>query len=78
MLISRQLRWFGLALSLLAPWGASAQTPGKPAPPEHTGPDIGTKAPGFTLKDQNSADRSLDDLLKKGKVALVFFRSADW
>jgi hypothetical protein len=67
-----------LALLVAAPAGAQAQA--KPAPGERTGPEIGTKAPGFTLKDQNGVDRSLDEFLKKakGKVALVFYRSADW
>ncbi len=39
---------------------------------------VGEKAPRFTLKDQEGKERSLDELLKKGKVALVFYRSADW
>ncbi len=30
------------------------------------------------LKDQEGSDRSLDELIKKGPVALVFYRSADW
>ncbi|CAN5238256.1 hypothetical protein BH10PLA2_BH10PLA2_03220 [soil metagenome] len=42
------------------------------------GPGIGGKAPAFTLKDQDGKERSLDELLKKGKVALVFYRSASW
>ena len=45
---------------------------------EDKGLTIGTKAPIFTLKDQSGKDRSLDELLKKGKVALVFYRSASW
>ena len=55
-----------------------AQAKGKPAPEEQTGLKVGAKAPRFTLKDQDGKERSLDDLLKKGKVALVFYRSADW
>ncbi len=39
---------------------------------------VGAKAPKFTLRDQEGKDRSLDEILKKGKVALVFYRSADW
>jgi cytochrome oxidase Cu insertion factor (SCO1/SenC/PrrC family) len=46
--------------------------------PEKTGLAVGKKAPAFTLKDQNDRDVSLDALLKKGPVALVFYRSADW
>jgi cytochrome oxidase Cu insertion factor (SCO1/SenC/PrrC family) len=45
---------------------------------DDTGTKIGAKAAGFTLKDQNGQERSLDELLKKGNVALVFFRSASW
>ena len=47
-------------------------------PEEQTGLKVGEKAPGFTLKDQEGKERSLDEFLKKGKVALVFYRSADW
>jgi hypothetical protein len=45
---------------------------------ENVGLAIGQKAPAFTLKDQNDRDVALDSLLKKGPVALVFYRSADW
>ncbi len=45
---------------------------------EQTGLKVGAKAPKFTLKDQEGKERSLDEFLKKGKVALVFYRSADW
>lgn len=38
----------------------------------------GTKAPNFTLKDQSGKEHSLNSLVEKGKVALVFYRSADW
>ena len=43
-----------------------------------TGVAVGQAAPDFTLKDQNDRDVSLAALLKKGTVAIVFFRSADW
>ena len=48
------------------------------APAEKTGLKLGALAPAFTLKDQNGKQRSLDEFLKKGKVALVFYRSASW
>ncbi len=57
---------------------AWAQTQGKPAPEGRTGLKVGEKAPKFTLKDQEGKERSLDEFLGKGKVALVFYRSADW
>ena len=39
---------------------------------------VGAKAPDIALKDQNGVERKLSDLLSKGPVALVFYRSADW
>jgi cytochrome oxidase Cu insertion factor (SCO1/SenC/PrrC family) len=64
--------------SLLAAPGLRSQGTGKPAPDEQTGLEVGAKAPKFTLKDQAGKERSLDEFLGKGKVALVFYRSADW
>ena len=57
---------------------ASPASAAEPAAPEKTGLAIGQKAPAFTLKDQRGRDVSLESLLKKGPVALVFYRSADW
>jgi cytochrome oxidase Cu insertion factor (SCO1/SenC/PrrC family) len=45
---------------------------------KESGPTAGDEAPAFTLKDQDGKERTLADLVKKGKVALVFYRSADW
>ncbi len=72
-----------VALAAVVALGASndarAQEKGKPAPEEFTGLKVGTKAPAFSLKDQEGKERSLDDLLRKNdKVALVFYRSASW
>jgi len=65
--------------TLIAVWLlASGATAAEPAAPEKTGLAVGQKAPTFTLKDQNDRDVSLEALLKKGPVALVFYRSADW
>ena len=66
------------AVVLLAAPAAFSQSKGKPAPEEQTGLKVGEKAPRFALKDQEGKERSLDEFLKKGKVALVFYRSADW
>jgi cytochrome oxidase Cu insertion factor (SCO1/SenC/PrrC family) len=66
------------AVALLAAPATFSQTKGKPAPEEHTGPKVGEKAPHFTLKDQEGKERTLAEFLGKGKVALVFYRSADW
>jgi cytochrome oxidase Cu insertion factor (SCO1/SenC/PrrC family) len=68
----------GVTLALIAAPALWAQDKGKPAPEERSGPKVGEKAPSFTLKDQEGRERSLGEFLKKGKVALVFYRSADW
>jgi cytochrome oxidase Cu insertion factor (SCO1/SenC/PrrC family) len=66
------MRFPTLAAVLVISGAAAAQAPDK------TGLKVDAKAPAFTLKDQNGKDRSLDEFLKKGKVALVFYRSASW
>jgi cytochrome oxidase Cu insertion factor (SCO1/SenC/PrrC family) len=66
------------AALLLVTSTAWSQTEAKPAPEEQTGMKVGEKAPTFTLKDQEGKERTLAGFLGKGKVALVFYRSADW
>ena len=66
------------AVVLLAAPSAWSQGKGKPAPEEQAGLKVGETAPRFTLNDQEGKERSLDEFLGKGKVALVFYRSADW
>jgi cytochrome oxidase Cu insertion factor (SCO1/SenC/PrrC family) len=66
------------SLALCSLFLALAGFAAEPAPPEMTGVAVGQTAPDFTLKDQNGRDLSLAASLKKGPVALVFFRSADW
>lgn len=55
-----------------------AASAAEPASPEKTGLALKQKAPAFTLKDQNDREVTLAALLKKGPVALVFYRSSDW
>ncbi len=69
------LTGFFAACSLLL---AGSVIAAEPASPEKTGVAVGQKAPAFSLNDQNDRDVSLAALLKKGPIALVFFRSADW
>ncbi len=59
-------------------WMALAAPAAEPAVPENDGLAVGQKAPAFTLKDHNDRDVSLGSLVKKGPVALVFYRSSDW
>ena len=58
-----------------APTASSAQ---KPADENLTGVKVGDKAPSFKLMDQNGQEQSLDEIVKKGKTALIFYRSASW
>ena len=60
------------------PAAPPAATGTRPAPAPRAGAGVGSPAPGFRLKDQTGADRSLDELRKKGPVAIVFYRSARW
>ena len=46
--------------------------------PEKTGLPIGHAGPAFVLVEQNGRKVSLEALLKKGPVAVVFHRSVDW
>jgi cytochrome oxidase Cu insertion factor (SCO1/SenC/PrrC family) len=62
-----------IVLALAGEYWAAAQ-----APAEKTGLPIGARAPAFTLKDQHGKERTLAEFLQKGKVALVFYRSAGW
>jgi cytochrome oxidase Cu insertion factor (SCO1/SenC/PrrC family) len=78
MTVSPQPILLMLALALLAAPNARAQEKGTSAPAPETGLKVGEMARGFTLKDQDGNERSLEEFLKKGKVALVFYRSADW
>jgi peroxiredoxin len=39
---------------------------------------VGEHAPSFALKDQNDREFSLEAMLKKGPVAVVFIRSIEW
>jgi cytochrome oxidase Cu insertion factor (SCO1/SenC/PrrC family) len=61
----------GLALATTAPAA-------DPPPEEKTGLKVGEKAPAFKLKDQAGKERTLEEFVKQGKVALVFYRSAGW
>lgn len=39
---------------------------------------VDDQIPDFRLRDQADQERTLTELLAKGRVALVFYRSADW
>ncbi|MCH7911397.1 MAG: redoxin domain-containing protein [Candidatus Hydrogenedentes bacterium] len=65
-----------LAIAIAVP--VMAYETGDAAPDEMTGIQVGDKVPDFRLKDQNGVEQNLNDLLKEGTVALMFYRSAYW
>lgn len=65
-----------LLLTTLTAVNAFAQE--KAASKDMTGIKVGEKAPDFELKAQDGKTYKLSEVAKKGTVALVFFRSADW
>ena len=42
------------------------------------GPQVGERAPNFSLKDQNGNARTLESIMGPKGAMLVFVRSADW
>jgi peroxiredoxin len=46
--------------------------------PQAKGIAVGDRAPSFTLKDQNDREVSLEAMIKKTPVAVVFVRSIEW
>jgi cytochrome oxidase Cu insertion factor (SCO1/SenC/PrrC family) len=70
--------WTAALVAGLLPAALAASGRADDAPDEKTGLKLGTRAPTFALSDQNGKERRLDEFLKKGKVALVFYRSAEW
>ena len=58
-------------------FAACLVSPGQAAPPLRE-IAVGERAPSFTLRDQNDVEISLDALLEKGPVAVVFIRSVEW
>lgn len=65
--------------TLLAPLGLALILAAL-APLSHAAPGlaVGTAAPAFALPSAHGEQLTLNDLLRKGPVALVFYRSADW
>lgn len=66
------------AVTLLA-LGSSQTPPVTPAVNVQTlGPQVGQRAPDFTLTDQQGVTRTLKSVLGPKGAMIVFFRSADW
>lgn len=55
-----------------------ASVPSIAAAQDAKGPAIGTQIENFSLVDQDGNKRELNEMLKSGPLAIVFFRSAQW
>lgn len=66
---------FSSAALLLTP---AARATAEEKDKDEVGIKVGEKAPHFKLKAQHGKEIELKELLKKGNVALVFYRSAEW
>ena len=69
---------YSFAFLLLAVCSVAIAKEGSVAEVESPGLKVGEKAPNFTLVDQDEKQVKLSDLIKKGPVAIVFHRSAQW
>ena len=68
--------WFWLAILVLA--FAAVQPVVTRAADESLGLEVGAAAPDFKLTDHQRKQQQLAELLKRGGVAIVFYRSAEW
>jgi hypothetical protein len=72
----RAALWTFILLGFMAPL---PQTPPRTAAEiGRLGPQVGSRIPDFSLRDQNGRTRTLESILGRNGAMLVFFRSADW
>jgi len=71
----------GLAVLAMGVGQARERQSGSPAEKvdvQSVGPQVGTRLPDFSLRDQRGETHSLKSLLGPKGAVIVFFRSADW
>lgn len=70
-----------ICILLILPARATLQQ-GSASPPlpnvQTLGPQVGSRVPDFTLRDQRGQSRTLASLMGRKGLMLVFYRSADW
>ena len=65
-----------MCLTVILASSIPARSQTAPTPPKAIA--VGDVAPKFSLKDQNDASFTLDEMVKQGPVAMVFVRSVEW
>jgi hypothetical protein len=84
MCTDRRLATLTMALSLLgwrlSPVAAQPQSGPAAAPVDvrRLGPQLGERAPEFSLPDQTGVVRTLQSVMGPNGAMLVLYRSADW
>jgi len=58
--------------------GQGARPPRERIDVSRLGPQVGTRVPDFSLRDQAGRTRTLQSIMGPRGAMLVFFRSADW
>jgi peroxiredoxin len=72
-------RLFSIVLALAsAPAAAQQLTPAVPVDVATLGPQVGQRLPAFSLPDQHGRPRTIESLMGRSGLMLVFSRSADW
>jgi cytochrome oxidase Cu insertion factor (SCO1/SenC/PrrC family) len=68
------------ALTSLIAHATAQQSASQPVLPDvqTLGPQVGSRVPDFTLRDQKGQSRTLASLMGPKGLMLVFNRSADW
>ena len=72
------LRWPALMLAISCLAAALPAVGQEPVRLGEHGLKVGEKAPAFRLQSAEGQEYTLTNLLARGKVALVFYRSANW
>ena len=71
-------------IAFVVSWAIASASPQQSAQPaalpdiQKLGPQVGDRVPEFTLQDQNGRSRTLQSLMGRNGLMLVFYRSADW
>ncbi|MDP1569286.1 MAG: hypothetical protein Q8L86_04720 [Vicinamibacterales bacterium] len=68
----------GLLLWALGPGGGPALARQTPVDVEKIGPQVGARVPDFSGTDQRGRTQTLQSLMGREGLMLVFNRSADW
>lgn len=67
-----------VAVAALASWSPGSAAAQTPVDVEKVGPQVGARVPDFSGTDQRGRTQTLESLMGREGLMLVFSRSADW